>query len=521
MPGAAKERYERLALQREPFLRRARDAAKLTIPSLLPPAGHTGFSALPQPWQSTGSRGVNNLASNLLLSLFPPSAPFFRLKVDERIREQAAGESAEAGLDFGGIEQELQTELVRAERAIMDEFETWSVRTTVFEALKHAAAFGNALFYWPEDAFPRVYALDSYVVSRDPSGNILELLTRELVAPETLPEAVRANLKEAGMGVVTDTADPKSHELFTWVRRRPGKEGVFEAHQELGEGVILKGTQSTWPERVLPWRPLRFNKVSGESYGRGHVEEHFGDLKSLDVLSQALIEAAEQATRVVWLVKPNATTKSRVIAEAPNGAVRAGNEEDVGTLKLDKAADMRVALELQQDLKMSLGFAFLLRQGIQRQAERVTAEEVRLMAQELEDALGGVYSVQATEFQLPLVEIARNRLERNGVLNPTNVVRASIVTGLEALGRGHEVLQLERWLQTMIALPGFAELLNVREVATRGANGLGVQLENLLLDPEVVAQRQQQAQLAALAEKAAGPVSGAVASGLTGGGGQP
>jgi hypothetical protein len=467
------------------------------------------------PWQSTGSRGVNNLASNLLLSLFPPSAPFFRLKIDELVREEAAAEAQQVGADFEGIEQELQTELVRAERAIMDEFEQWSVRTTVFEGLKHAAAFGNALFYWPEDAFPRVFALDSYVISRDPAGNVLEIITRELVAPETLPEDVRLALAATGQPPAPDGAEPASIELFTWVRREPGPDGGFRSHQELGVGLVLPETDATWPADVLPWLPLRFSKISGEAYGRGHVEEHFGDLKSLDVLSQALIEAAEQASRVVWLVKPNSSTKSRVIDEAPNGAVRSGNEEDIGSLKLDKSSDMRVALELQQDLKTSLGFAFLLRQGIQRQAERVTAEEIRLMAQELEDALGGVYSVQATEFQLPLVRIARNRLERRGVLNAVSgdVIRPSIVTGLEALGRGHEVLQLERWLQTMLTLPGFPELLNTREVATRGANGLGVRLENLLLDPEVVAQVQQQQQMMALAEKAAGPVSGAFAGG--------
>ena len=35
----------------------------------------------------------------------------------------------------------------------------------------------------------------------------------------------------------------------------------------------------------------------------------------------------------------------------------------------------------------------LLNSSVQRNAERVTAEEVRYMAQELETALGGVYSI--------------------------------------------------------------------------------------------------------------------------------
>ena len=38
---------------------------------------------------------------------------------------------------------------------------------------------------------------------------------------------------------------------------------------------------------------------------------------------------------------------------------------------------------------------------VQRQAERVTATEVSLVANELQDALGGVYGILTTEFQLP------------------------------------------------------------------------------------------------------------------------
>lgn len=41
MAGAGK-RYLQLEGKRDPFLRRAREAAKLTIPALLPPDHHTG-----------------------------------------------------------------------------------------------------------------------------------------------------------------------------------------------------------------------------------------------------------------------------------------------------------------------------------------------------------------------------------------------------------------------------------------------------------------------------------------------
>ena len=56
-----KELYERLEFDRQQFLNRARQCSELTLPTLIPPAGHTSSTQYRTPWQSIGSRGVNNL----------------------------------------------------------------------------------------------------------------------------------------------------------------------------------------------------------------------------------------------------------------------------------------------------------------------------------------------------------------------------------------------------------------------------------------------------------------------------
>ena len=66
-------KYAKLETSRKTFLDRARQCAELTIPSLLPKDGHSSASSLPTPWQGVGARGVNNLASKLLLALLPPN----------------------------------------------------------------------------------------------------------------------------------------------------------------------------------------------------------------------------------------------------------------------------------------------------------------------------------------------------------------------------------------------------------------------------------------------------------------
>ena len=509
-------RYKRLALEREPFLHTARNAAALTIPSLMPPEGHAKGAKLRAPYQSLGARGVNHLSSSLLLSLLPPSQPFFRLKVSD-IARQNAEQALEQGLEGAPTAEELEADMVATEKAIMQEFETSSVRTAAHEALKHQVVSGNALIYWPEGDknLPRIYALDEYVVDRDHNDNLLEIIVRELVDPDTLSDEIRTLVaSQPDLDPPASPSDRKHLELYTVIKREPGDKAIFKQHQEI-KGVELPGSQGTWPEEVMPWRANRFFRISGESYGRGFIEENFGDLASLNVLQRSLLEAAEQAAKVIWLVKPNSTTKQRVVTDTPNGQARPGNIDDVAALRLDKSADMRFALDLRNELFQSLSAAFLLRQGVQRNAERVTAEEVRLVAQELEDSLGGVYSVQATEFQLPLVKIAMARLERRGVIEalPDGIVEPSIVTGLEALGRGHEIFSLKGFLGDVIQLPGAEMQLNVRDIIASFANGYGISINDALKSEADVQAEQQQQQLMQLAEKAAAPVAGNLTAG--------
>ena len=80
--SSIESQYGKMEIDREVYLERARESAELTIPYLYPPRGSNQATTYPTPYQSVGSRGVMNLASKLMLALFPPQAPFFRLDVD-------------------------------------------------------------------------------------------------------------------------------------------------------------------------------------------------------------------------------------------------------------------------------------------------------------------------------------------------------------------------------------------------------------------------------------------------------
>ena len=97
--GSVADRYAQLEAARDAFLRRARDAAELTIPTLVPKDGHTGSYEYDTPYQSGGSRGGNNLASKLMLTLLPTNSPFFRLVIADYDLDQVAGPAARGAVE--------------------------------------------------------------------------------------------------------------------------------------------------------------------------------------------------------------------------------------------------------------------------------------------------------------------------------------------------------------------------------------------------------------------------------------
>lgn len=500
MTQTAKALYQRLKERREPFLRRAYRASKLTIPSLLPErreGGVTRHDELPTPYQAVGARGVNNIASKLLLSLLPTSQPFARLVLDPRLRADLEAEDPE-----GEILTEVEESLAEIERMVTQEVEVLAIRVPVFEALKHLICTGNELLYLPDkDDNLRLFHLDSYVVERAPNGTLLQLVTREEMAPSQVPVEILEKL-----GVQMDAQTPGGAtayvELFTWVRREGNR---WLAHQEYGPGEMVPDSEGSWTEEAFPYLPLRLSSVAGEDYGRGLVEEYEGDLRSLEGLWTALVQAAAASARLLGLVNPAGTTRVEELARTPNGGFAKGNAEDVTFLQVDKHADMRVALEAAARIEERLSRAFLLNSAVTRDAERVTAEEIRFQAQELEASLGGVYSILTQDFQLPLVNRLLTRMRRQKKLPALKkgMVHPTIVTGLDALGRGQDFERLRLATQSANELYGPAEVAKVTKSSVgikRIFTAAGVDTDGLLRSDEEIAQIEQQAQMQQLTD---------------------
>ena len=250
---------------------------------------------------------------------------------------------------------------------------------------------------------------------------------------------------------------------------------------------------------AMPYQALRMVRIDNENYGRSFVEEFLGDLKSLEGLSQSLVESAAASSKVVFMVKPNAVTRKRDLAQTRNGDIITGAQDDVSVLQAQKQYDLQVVERSIQKLEERMSYAFLLHTAIQRDAERVTAQEIRYMAEQLETSMGGVYSLLSQELQLPLVRVLMKRMGQTKEIPslPKGSVKPTIITGIEALGRGNDLQKLREFVAEIGQLaqinPQVVQALNPNDLLTRIATGLGIDTEGLIKSPEQLQAEQEAA----------------------------
>jgi hypothetical protein len=412
------------------------------------------------------------------------------------------------GLEAEGREQqktEIEKGLAEREQTIMDDVEANNVRTKADQVLRHLIVVGNALVYLPPEGGMRVFPLNNYVVRRDFTGNVVEIIYLEMLDKATLPDNLRDTLIEngheekAGELVVNDEKKDKSVAVYTRLLLR--KKRFYVTQEVNGYDVDLDGKTSIAKDK-MPFLALRFVTIDGEDYGRGYVEEYRGDLKSLEELRKSIVIASLNAAKLIPMVSPGSVVTPKKLMEAENGQPIFGRPDDVTMLQQNKHADMQVAMNTAAEIKQDLQAAFLLNSSFQRNAERVTAEEIRRMAEELEDALGGVYSVLSQELQLPIAMRTEDRLVKAGSLaelEPKDAVKPIVVTGLAAIGRGHEFNRNREYFaflrdEVQPLVPAIGEYLIGRDILDRAGIGLGVTTDGLVKTEDQMTKEKQQAQ---------------------------
>ena len=496
----AKTRYDVLSSDRSQYLKIAEDAAKLTIPYLIhQDDAAKGARSLTTPWQGVGAKGVVTLAAKLMLSLLPPQTSFFKLQIaDKKLADEAPPE----------VVSDLDLAFAKIERIILDQIAASDDRVQVHQAMKHLVVTGNALLFMGKDGM-KLFPLNRYVIDRDGNGNVLEIVTKEKISKKIIEKLV-PNLNKMDTNADQDELN-NDCDVYTHVKVDGTK---VNWHQEVYDKIIPK-SQGKSPLDATPWIPLRFNAVDGEDYGRGRVEEFIGDLKSLEALSQALVEGSAAASKVVFTVSPSSSTKPQTLAQAGNGAIIQGRPDDIGVVQVGKTADFSTAYQVMQQLEKRLSEAFLILSV--RQSERTTAEEVRMTQLELEQQLGGLFSLLTVEFLVPYLDRKLNVMQKSGDIPriPKEYVHPTIVAGINALGRGQDRESLTMFMQTIAQTIGpeaMMQYINPDEVIKRLAASSGIDVLNLVksMEERQGEQQQQMQQQMAMQEQQNAPATAAV-----------
>ena len=476
--GSSESQYELLSNHKDSLDGTWEECAELTLPYIFPRSDLDESETLPTPFNSLGPSAVNALSSKLLLALIPPTGPFFRLMPDKAKLE---------GLEEDQITQ-LDKELSDLEQDVVEQITLQGLRVPLFEAMKLLIVTGNAMLYKTKNKGLKVFSPHQYVVKRDFVGNMTEVIIKETMSYVSLPNKVQKQLEAEETLMEGETTEIKLKNVDVYTRVTKTETDGFCTWQSIGDSII-DGSIKNYTEDSLPYIPLRWSTINNEDYGRGLVEQYIGDLRSLEGLTQTIVEGSGIAAQFIFGLRAGSTLNLEDLNNAQNGEFVMGDlEKEVSVLQVNKGPDLQVPMAMISEIESRLSKAFLMVGGNIRDSERTTAVEVRATVSELESVLGGVYTVLATELQKPLITLILNELAPK-VLKITDV---SITTGISAISRERDFQNLNTMVQaiTQFGPEAMATYLNMGEYFSQVASSLGMDSSKIVKSDEQVQQEQ-------------------------------
>lgn len=437
----------------------AKDISALTLPYVMMEDGASSSTKYRDKIsQAFCGRLVNTLKAKMGMSLLPPSTSSFRLEPDKDALNALIGGDPDAK---AVIYEQLSSQV----NAINKEIEAQQIRDTIFDMLTQLIVVGSVIMEKKEGKGILLHTLRNFTVDLDSRGE-----PRAMCVVETL--------KDLPEGITPPNVQDE-YKLYTLVERDPVLEN-WRMTQAI-EDVIV-GEERTFKDSDLPFQYVGWTWTDGDKYHRPYAEDYLPDMVQYNQLSDLITKGSIVAAKVILFVdeKGNRTRKADV-ARSKNGAVVNGRADDVTALQLQKNFDFQVPMERLADIGRNLSSAFLMNESVTRDAERVTAQEIRFMAQELEtSSLSGVYSKLAKKVSKRIVEwiMAELGIKFKGI-------SVNIITGLDALGRSQEAQKLDSLVQRLAAM-NMMHWLNEDELVARYASLEGVDMTDLVKTPNEV-----------------------------------
>lgn len=462
---------------RRPYEDRAQAISQVSLPYVFRVEGADGGTDLfKSVSQSFNGRQINNLKAKMGMALLPPATSSFRLKPDALAMVELF-QGNEAAVEKVRQQLSLNTD------AINSEIENQQIRSSLFDMLLQQIVVGSVIIEKNYRKGITIFPLRSFVVDLDSQGEPLAMCIVEKL--KMLPEGIVPKETKEEYDLYTLLALDK--DTNKWIMK-----------QDI-DGEMVGKEQSFSDYDDLPFRYFGWNWLQGDAYHRPFAEDYFPDMEQVDKLARLNTEGSIISAKTVIMVNQRGgRTRKSDLVTASNGGVIDGSAEDVTAFQLNKNFDFQVSNEREAVLKRELMANFLDTGSVQRDAERVTAEEIRVMAQQLEaSTLAGVYSKMALKWSKWIVTKVMNELNIK-----FEAVDVDVLTGLDALGRSQEAQKQDGFMQRITALQ-LNHWIKESEVIQRYASFDGINTVGLIKttqevqEEQAAAAKQQSEQLAA------------------------
>lgn len=481
---------------RSGLLSRCERYAALTIPKVCLPEGIDVISQdQTHDYQSLGAEAVNRVVNRIMETMFPVGHSFFRLKVSRAMRDKLAAQDI--------AETDIDTILSMGERDAITELEASGQRPKLYQMLRHLVVTGNvALDLLSVKGQIKVVGIRNFVVSRTGDGKLKTLVFRDKLLFGELNKDVQAAMSGR---YSEDTA------VVHYRRIRRLRNGDYVLDQAVDETLLPTDKfGGKWSMDRLPFDVLTWDLDDESDYATGLIEENVADFEAMSVLAENTVDGAVMASETRYGVNPGGATTADDMNKSQNGDYINARAEDVTAITTDNYNGVKVAFDVMSRWEQRLGRNFMMTSAVTRNAERVTAQELRMNAQELESAYGGRYSALGATVQ-PL--IANWLLDRMKFSIRGTQIQVIIITGLEALSRSVEVQNVSQALADLGQIGQLPEILQRRikfeALAAFIGRGYGTDLSPFIMNDAEVQEVEEAAAQARTQEQAA--VAGAQA----------
>ena len=472
------------------LIERSEAYARWTLPYIMLPTEEDAGYEPEKGNVEIGAPAVNHLANRIVDVLFPVSRPFFSVTMNPETELEIAKETDEAQL--GEFKEELHAAIRKIEDLAVSKMNLSVYRPMAIEVAKHLIITGNALIRVMPQGQRVQYGIDRFGVRRNNKGEVYEVVLYDKKLLRSFDDKTKAEIKAQPPGLThSDKVELMTHYCL--------KDGRWEITQE-AEGLPIGSKEYQTPKDfdliILTW-----TLAHNEHYGRGLVEDTAVTFHKLDVLGEAETEMLAIMCDIKFLVRPGSILSKNVehLNTAPRGSYHVGNEGDVTIPDLGRRNDVQVLRSAILDSEALIQKSFLMFQT--RDAERVTAEEVRAVANQLESAFGGLYSRLSVQWQQPEAEWAMRASNWEKQVEDASQFIVRVTTGLESMSREGQVDNLRLAIADMQMLEAVPEALqgafHPLRFAKYVASNRGVAIMDFLKTPEEIQAEEQQAMVMA------------------------